>query len=44
MQTRVCPSRTQGQAESEGMVLVAYPGSESPAAALRNIGICHVTV
>jgi hypothetical protein len=37
-------SRTQGQAESEGMVLVAYAGPESPAAALRNIGICHISV
>ena len=34
-------SRTQGQAESECMLLVAYAGPESPAAALRDIGICH---
>jgi hypothetical protein len=32
---RVSPCRTQGQAENEGMVLVAYAGPESPAAALR---------
>jgi hypothetical protein len=31
----VSPCRTQGQAENEGMVLIVYAGSESPAAALR---------
>jgi hypothetical protein len=34
----------QGQAESGGMVLVAYAGLESPAAALRNIGIMSLYV
>jgi hypothetical protein len=40
-------SRTQSQAESEGIVVlrvVAYAGLESPAAALRNIGTWHISM
>ena len=35
---------TERASESGDMVLVAYAGPESPAAALCNIGICHISV
>ena len=41
----LCPpcSVTQGQADSGGMVLVAYAGPMRPAAALRDSVLCSLT-